>query len=371
MNEIQLAQYKNRLSAATQLTDEEGAAYGVKHVNNKPRVSSMPYLYDIAEGNVAGHVPWIRIGYNPALTTEEDIWSAGGSYVFPTAATGQMEVVSSLSTADVDIGTILFTGTCDVDGTATTLLDAGVDFTATAAAGDVLVIEKAGATPEWGIITAVANGSLTFAAGLSSGGSCATARTYQVLDASAAKGAMAVHVEYLTSAFAEKSEIVILNKNTPVPLVNNDVYRVNSFHVIAVGTKATALNAPGGNLSLMKNGALTYSYITAGFTSSRSSIYTVPAGKTLYIVQFSGSFGSSGSPNKEYARIYIRANVDGSSGFKTGSLFFPYSEIMAQNSTIAVELTIPTKLPAGTDIKISATASAAGAVSTVMRGWLE
>ena len=350
--------------------DENGLPYGVKHVQNKPRVSAMPYLYDIAEGNVSGHTPWTKIGFNPALTTEEDIWSAGGLYVFPAAAT-QMEVVSSLSTADVDIGTKLFDATCDAGGTTTTMIDAGVNFSATAAAGDILIIEKSGTTPEWGIITTAANGSLTFTGGLSSGGSCATARTYQVLDVSAAKGAMAVKVEYLTTAYAQKTEIVILNVNTPVPLVNADTFRINSFRVIAIGTKATALNAPGGNLSLMKNGGATYSYITAGFTRARNSVYTVPTGKTLYVTQFSASFGTTGSPNREYARIYTRANRENQTGFLTGSLFYPYTEIMAQNSTVVIHIDCPTKLPAMTDIKISAVATAAGAVSTVLRGWLE
>ena len=122
--------------------DENGLPYGIKQVNNKPRVSAMPYLYDIAEGNVSGHTPWTKIGFNPALTTEEDIWSAGGLYVFPAAAT-QMEVVSSLSTADVDIGTKLFDATCDAGGTTTTMIDVGVNFSATAAAGDILILKRA------------------------------------------------------------------------------------------------------------------------------------------------------------------------------------------------------------------------------------
>ena len=70
--------------------DENGAAYGVKHVSNKPRISSMPYLYDIAEGNVTGHTPWSKIGFNGALVadTEADLWSATGVYAFPAAAGG-------------------------------------------------------------------------------------------------------------------------------------------------------------------------------------------------------------------------------------------------------------------------------------------
>ena len=75
--------------------DEAGASYGVKHVNYKPRVSSMPYLYDIAEKNVAGHEVWSKIGYNDAIgTSEETMWSLSTQYVFPTIAS-QMEVVSS------------------------------------------------------------------------------------------------------------------------------------------------------------------------------------------------------------------------------------------------------------------------------------
>lgn len=73
----------------TKLYDENGVAYGVKHINNKPRVSSMPYLYDIAEGNVAYHVRFSKIGSLPSLTANvnTDIWSYAQTqpvYLFPT-----------------------------------------------------------------------------------------------------------------------------------------------------------------------------------------------------------------------------------------------------------------------------------------------
>jgi hypothetical protein len=47
---------------ASMFVNELGVPYGVKHINNKPRVSSMPYLYDIAEGNVTDHVPFAKLG---------------------------------------------------------------------------------------------------------------------------------------------------------------------------------------------------------------------------------------------------------------------------------------------------------------------
>ena len=356
------------------LKDENGVAYGVKHVQYKPRVSAMPYLYDIAEGNVSGHTAWSKVGFNPTVaTSEEDLWSAGGLYVFPTSATLQMEVVSSLATADVDVGTILFTGTSDTGGTTTTMLDAGVDFSATAAIGDVIIIDKAGTVPEWGVLTAVANGSVTFANGLSSLGSCATARGYHILDTSAAKGAMAVKIDYLDSTYAAKTEIVILNTNTPVPMVSADTFRVNSFRVIAVGSKATALNMAGGNLSLMKNGGLTYSYITAGYTRARNTMYTVPLGKTLYVTQWAISAATTNN-KVESVRCVTRTNAEPGTGFKGQiNAFYVYTEVLTTNATNSIEFTVPTKIVAGTDIKVSAIPFGAftGPVTSVLRGWIE
>ena len=78
-----------------QLVDEAGALYGVKHIGNKPRVSSMPYLFDIAEGNVAGHMPWSMMAYNGDIgTAEEDVWVTGGLYAWPAAGGIRMQVKS-------------------------------------------------------------------------------------------------------------------------------------------------------------------------------------------------------------------------------------------------------------------------------------
>jgi hypothetical protein len=72
--------------------------------DSKLRVSSMPYGYDIVEGNITGHTPFFKTGYNADVdAAEEDMWVVGGMYVFP-AASQRMEVVSS-STADAAAGT--------------------------------------------------------------------------------------------------------------------------------------------------------------------------------------------------------------------------------------------------------------------------
>ena len=99
-----------------------------------PQICAQPYLQALAEGDIPGHTPWVRIGYSPLVnTTESDIWGLGGVHVFPTIA-GKLEVLSSNNTQD--LGIIIkgdATGNtvqADVGGSTTTLVDADVDFTA-------------------------------------------------------------------------------------------------------------------------------------------------------------------------------------------------------------------------------------------------
>ena len=356
----------------TKLVDENGVSYGVKHVNNKPRVSSMPYLYDIAEGNVSGHTPWTKIGHNGALvaSTEADLWSATGVYVFPPAEMG-LEVVSSNAADD---GTGPLRGAmdnsvqADAGGSITTLVDADADFLAATAVavGDTLILDPHGTTPEWGIITGVATTTLTVAHGFSSGGTGAS-RYYAVTDASATTGAHAVMIDYLDDGLATHYEIVLTNGTDAVATVNTDYYRINGFWVIAAGSGAKA----AGNLSLREtDDAPVYSYISAGFTRARNAQYTVPVSKTLYITEFTCGYGYS-TNQTHYCRIYARANQYPGSSFTTGSIFYPYTEVIVANTSNLIRLDIPTKLHEGTDIRISALATYAGIASIALRGWLE
>jgi len=77
--------------------DTTGVSNKFKNADGKPRVSCTEYLYDIAEGNITGHTPFSKMGYNGDIdsgATGEDLWAFGGTYVYPTAEQG-MEVRSS------------------------------------------------------------------------------------------------------------------------------------------------------------------------------------------------------------------------------------------------------------------------------------
>jgi len=85
--------------------DEAGVPYGVKQIQNKLRVSAMPYLYDIAEGNVSNHTAWEKIGFTPTMTTAESVvWSKAGAYVFTADACIQMSVALSNELNDIAAG---------------------------------------------------------------------------------------------------------------------------------------------------------------------------------------------------------------------------------------------------------------------------
>jgi hypothetical protein len=354
---------------SVKLKDENGLAYGVKHVQNKPRVSSMPYLYDIAEGNISGHTPWSKIGYCPSFTAgvNTDIWSYAGTqpvYLFPTSAM-QMEVLSTNNTDD--IGTVIHSGT-STGGTTTSIINSAENFLTTTAVGDVVILDPSGTVPEYGYVTAiVSNTEITVGGGFSYGGT-GSVRAYSIIDETATAGAHAVEVSYLDGSYAEKREIIILNGTTVIATVNTNIFRVNAFRVIAGGTN----KVPTGAIAIrhLANTPV-YSYITAGFNRARNSMYTVPAGKSLYVVEWHGGFGTTGKASREYARITTRANIDPTTRFKTDNMFYPFTDIISSGEDVIMPLPLPTKLTEKTDIKVSAITSENGVITTVLRGWLE
>ena len=347
--------------------DTTNTANGFINNAGAPQICSQDYLMALAEGDIENHTPFAQIGYTPAMTTSiSDVWDVGGTYVFPTAEAG-LEVVSTNNTDD--IGTAIFTGTDTGGGTTTSLVDTGADFTAgtPAAAGDVVILDKSGTTPEWGYVTAVAANTLTVAGGFSSGGT-ASGRGYHVIDTGATAGAQAVMLDYLDDDFAEKTEICIMNGTTEVPTVNTDIYRINAFKIVAVGA-----NGIGTGTISLRNLADTpvYARITIGYTSARNSIYTVPADKAIYIVEFNLAYGYTINVNHN-ARMFARAKqaVNGIR-FRTQNLFYVYGETVCSNMGQFIQLQMPIKFVAGVDIKISGISTYTGTAVTAMRGWME
>jgi len=372
---------------AVKIIDSDGDPQGLLMEDNC--LTARDYLVAIAEQEIASHSRFSKIGYTPTMTTaESEVWSKAGAYVFPSAQM-QMQLISSYAVVDTtrDIGTVIKgnaeganqTILCDAGGNTTTLIDASVDFTAATgvAVGDCVLLDPKGTSPEWGYITDITNaatGTLVIGGGFSSGGSCATARAYTIVDKSPYSGAHAVKIDYLDNTYAEHTILMCLNGNTGVNTAGtggaalSNLFRINSFRVIAAGSG----NKPTGSLSLTDTApTVTYSYITALFTRARNSAYTVPLGKTLFVNKFSAGFSLAAGTKWEYARMFFRTNREPSTQFLTQSIFYPDFEIIANNQTVIIPLALPKKIAAKTDIKVSGIASAAGVAMCSYRGWLE
>jgi len=268
------------------LSDENGIAYGVKQIDGKPRVSSMPYLYDIAEGNVSGHEDFTKYGRITGVNdTLVDMWYNGTAtptlYVFPSSAI-QFNVISS-SAQD------------GVGGT--------------------------------GIRTLI--------------------------------------IEGLDANYAEISETITMNGTTNVTTTKSYL-RINACYAVTAGSSESAV----GTITIKNTaGTVTYSAIQIGTTVCRSLVYTVPAGKTLYLTSVTVSSGAGGNAIKLNAVIFTpKYRLFG------GTVFYPAGEFLSLNTETVRMLEIPAVFPAKTDIKMSVigdyNAGGTTCISAV-RGWIE
>ena len=186
-------------------------------------------------------------------------------------------------------------------------------------------------------------------------------------DTAAGYGARSVYINYLTDTFEEKTEILALGGVGVVTTVATDIYRVNYFSVTSVG----GTGKPEGNIYIRAlSDTPIFSYISVGYNRARSICYTVPLGYTLYIssISFSCGYKTAGKT----VRFTTQATYDPIRGVALGPNFFmPYTEILLIDDVYAKTLEVPTRFPAGTDIKVSIIGETLAICTVSLRGWLE
>lgn len=188
-------------------------------------------------------------------------------------------------------------------------------------------------------------------------------------DTSAGTGAKKVTIEYLDENYVEKSITVTMNGITNVNTTPTDILRINKFYVDTVGTGGVA----AGNITIKDlGGTVTYAKIAAGETVCRNAIYTVPAGKTLYVA--SALFGvgiTNAAAVTEYGKVIVQATQ--LSGALKAGVFYPAFELIASNGSQYIHFDEPLKFVEKVDIKVSAIGSATtGTVANaVLRGFLK
>jgi len=339
----------------------------------------------IAEGNYSNIIKWSKIGYCPiTATTETDIWSYGATTpIIPLIVTAATMRIKTNNAADA--ATTLF-GPTTADGAAganlTSLVDADVNFS-TVEVGDCIILDKSGTCPSWGYVSDITNkatGTLGVIGGWSCGGGSG-GMSYIILDQNVAAktGAQAVYIGGLDSNYVQQSEICLTNGAGPgYTATIKTWYRINEFRIISLGTNLKSVDY----IALCDGTSATiyYTYITAGYTRARNQQYTVPAGKTLWVTQWNAGYGFTGVTAKpDYCRLFTHANQysspDNSISFRTVqssgvNIWYPYSEMLLSQSTQSIIFEEPTKLLQKVTLKVAGYASAAGFVTSVLRGYI-
>ena len=252
---------------------------------NSLRVIAQPYEYAIAQGDIADHTPFYKLGYSPASSgSQTTLWSVGTEYVWPTVPM-QMEAVSSDNTND------------NVGGT----------------------------------------------------------------------GVLTMHLHYLDTNYVEQLEIITLTGTIPKLTVATNIYRVNSWHANTTGTGKKA----AGNIDIRNLDHTTvYSRCNAGFTRSRNSCYTVPAGKTLYIsdLTFAAGYSTSGKT----VRMTLHATITPYELLaSTNGLFFPIFEAMLMDNILSKSIAMVRKVVEKSDLKVSVVGETNAICTSEISGWIE
>jgi len=187
-------------------------------------------------------------------------------------------------------------------------------------------------------------------------------------DAALGSGIRSVTIHYLDTNYNAQTTVVTLNGVTPVLTTPTNILRVNGMHA---NTTAGFSASAAGNISLQAvGGATTYSYISAGYKTSRSSVFTIPAGKTGYIYAFGISTGAV--TGAHFTNVTLMATSHDGVAFANVPLL--QQELSSVNSSISVPFPIPIKVPATMDIRVNAVSDASNANVTVtcyFDGWYE
>lgn len=173
-------------------------------------------------------------------------------------------------------------------------------------------------------------------------------------DTSAGTGARTIVIEGLDANWEIQSETITMNGQTIVTSANTYI-RVDRAYIVTTGSGETNAGevhvftgtATGGEPD---TATLVYSTISVDHGQTLQAFYTIPAGKTAYLLDM---YASTDATTKEIqVKMFIRRGADVSTAswrinidFKTGDSYIK-------------EYRLPVQIPEKTDIKIEVTADA-------------
>ena len=178
-----------------------------------------------------------------------------------------------------------------------------------------------------------------------------TSQSALTVVSTSASDTMAVLINGLDENYIQRQEVVTLTGTTPV-VTSQVFYRINSA-VILAGSNV-------GNITI-KIGATLHGFIEAGLGTTQACVYTVPAGKSLYLLRIDLTSGTV-NPNKY---ITYRQTLRSSNG-----RILRVAEATWQTGQQSFDRQIPFKIPEKTDFQFEAkSSSGSNEVSIFVEGY--
>lgn len=241
------------------------------------------FLIEVKKGLVTGHSLVHKFGRNPDIDVAsnfEAIWNGGGAYTGIDAIVA--ETIDVFSSAAADAGTIQSSGTA-TGGSTTALLDTGADFVVDGVAvGDIVINDT---KVDHGIVTVVAVGELTMT-DMQEGSTNEASDAYRIVTP-ASTGLAVVRVEAgLDANYAEVSQYIVLNGTTGVD-GTTALIRGARLYGVLVGSGGSNV----GTITMRQKTttANVFAVLPIGYNQTMIAAFTIPAGKTGYIIQWFAS----------------------------------------------------------------------------------
>jgi len=142
-----------------------------------------------------------------------------------------------------------------------------------------------------------------------------------------------------------------MDGTNPVATSSTDIDKVQWMHSVTVGTNSVS----DGNVILRSTvGGDTFEYVAAGGNQSLSCRYTVPTGKTGYVL------GWQASAIAKVVDFRLRANVDRFRRVRQDAFNFQDAVILSDGASGWIPFIVPLKMPETSEIKVSGVSNGAG-----------
>lgn len=145
-----------------------------------------------------------------------------------------------------------------------------------------------------------------------------------------------VQVYGLDADYVEVNEEVTLNASGTATTTQTFLRVFRAF--------VSGATAPAGNITIA-NGGTTYAQITAGENQTLMAVYTVPAGKTLYLSSGTATHGTDTSGAYMTIRFMVR---------QPGGVFRTTVKVDVTGGELLFPFTYPLRLPEKSDLEVRA-----------------